>query len=213
AELRQVAACRDANLGGQVLHQHPHQLRDHDCPGQRVTRYRPGGEVRGEIAGGRYRPPRRRRPARAARVPRGSAAPAAGSAVLSETQLSRALPYPAPRPPAPLAGMPGLCPPVPSRPQNLAAPPDPQPSGRDPQPTDGPSPSDCGVLESGDGWCRPSSSGPYSVISAALPPQGVCSSAIRVLVVSSSPATDAPFCSADRATRSGSVMPISIMLP
>src|SRR6266571_623774 len=33
-----------------------------------------------------------------------------------------------------------------------------------PQPTDGPRPSDCGVLESGDGWCRPSSSDPYSVI-------------------------------------------------
>ena len=55
------------------------------------------------------------------------------------------------------------------------------------------------MLESGDGWCRPSSSGPNSVISARLPPHGVCSSAIRVLVVSSSPATDAPFCSAEPA--------------
>ena len=44
-------------------------------------------------------------------------------------------------------------------------------------------------------------------------PTGVCSSATSVLVVSSRPATDAPFCSADRATRSGSMMPMSIMLP
>src|SRR5580692_12332532 len=68
------------------------------------------------------------------------------------------------------------------------------------QPTDGPSPSDWGVLESGDGWCRPSSSEPNSVIRAALPPQGVCSSATSVLVVSSRPATDAPFCGAERTT-------------
>src|SRR5208282_6337472 len=81
------------------------------------------------------------------------------------------------------------------------------------QPIDGPSPRDCGVLESGDGWCRPSSREPYSVISAALPPHGVCSSATSVLVVSSRPATEAPFCSAERTTRSGSMMPISIMLP
>jgi chaperonin GroEL (HSP60 family) len=48
---------------------------------------------------------------------------------------------------------------------------------------------------------------------AGLPPQGVCSSATRVLVVRSRPATEAPFCRAERATRSGSMMPISIMLP
>src|SRR5450432_2090455 len=47
-------------------------------------------------------------------------------------------------------------------------------------PTDGPRPRDCGVLESGEGWFRPPSSGPNSVISEALPPQGVCSSATRV---------------------------------
>ena len=69
------------------------------------------------------------------------------------------------------------------------------------------------MLESGDGWRSPSSSCPYSVISARLPPQGVCSSATSVFVVSSSPATDAPFCRADRATRSGSMMPISTMSP
>ena len=54
------------------------------------------------------------------------------------------------------------------------------------------------MLESGDGWCRPSSSCPNSVIRARLPPQGVCSSATSVFVVSSSPATEAPFCSAER---------------
>ena len=54
---------------------------------------------------------------------------------------------------------------------------------------------------------------PNSVIRARLPPHGVCSSAISVFVVSSSPATDAPFCNAERQTLSGSMMPISIMLP
>ena len=64
------------------------------------------------------------------------------------------------------------------------------------QPTDGPRPRDSGVLESGEGWCSPSSRCPNSVIRARLPPQGVCSSAISVFVVSSRPATEAPFCSA-----------------
>src|SRR6185437_17003277 len=62
-----------------------------------------------------------------------------------------------------------------------------------PQETDGPRPRDWGVLASGDGCLRPSSREPYSVIRAGLPPHGVCSSATRVLVVSSRPATDAPF--------------------
>ena len=67
------------------------------------------------------------------------------------------------------------------------------------QPTDGPRPSDCGVLESGDGWCRPSSScAELGHQRRGCRPTGVCSSATSVLVVSSSPATEAPFCSADR---------------
>src|SRR5262245_16709409 len=81
------------------------------------------------------------------------------------------------------------------------------------QPTDGPRPSDCGVLESGEGCGMPSSRDPNSVMRAALPPHGVCSSATREFVVSSRPATDAPFCSAALATRSGSMMPMSIMFP
>ena len=67
------------------------------------------------------------------------------------------------------------------------------------------------MLESGDGCGMPSSSGPNSVISALF--QGVCSSATSELVVRISPATEAPFCRAERTTRSGSMMPISTMFP
>ena len=80
-----------------------------------------------------------------------------------------------------------------------------------PQPTDGPRPRDCGVEESGDGCGMPSSSGPNSVISALF--QGVTSSATSEFVVRINPATDAPFCSAERTTRSGSMIPSSTMLP
>ena len=57
----------------------------------------------------------------------------------------------------------------------------------------------------------PSSRGPNSVISALF--QGVTSSATSELVVRIRPATDSPFCSAERTTRSGSMMPISTMFP
>ena len=70
---------------------------------------------------------------------------------------------------------------------------------------------DWGVLASGEGCGMPSSRGPYSVIRALF--QGVCSSATRELVVRMRPATDAPFWSAERTTRRGSMMPISTMFP
>ena len=53
----------------------------------------------------------------------------------------------------------------------------------------------------------PSSSGPNSVISDLF--QGVCSSATSESVVSTSPATEAPFWRAWRTTRSGSMTPSS----
>ena len=69
-----------------------------------------------------------------------------------------------------------------------------------------------GVLASGDG-CRPSSSCPNSVIRLGCHPRRLLLGDQRVRGRSSRPATDAPFCSADRHTSSGSMMPMSIMLP
>src|SRR3954447_20054226 len=79
------------------------------------------------------------------------------------------------------------------------------------QPTEGPSPIDWGVVESGEGCGNPPARSPISLIRA--PDHGGFSSATRVLVVSTSPAIDAAFCSAERVTRSGSTMPNSIKLP
>jgi hypothetical protein len=50
AQLRQVTAGGHADLRGQVLHQHRHQVGRHDHPRQRVPEQRPGGEVGGEVA-------------------------------------------------------------------------------------------------------------------------------------------------------------------
>ena len=49
AQLRQVAPGGDTGLGGEVLHQHGHQVGHHDRPCECVAEPRPGREVGGEV--------------------------------------------------------------------------------------------------------------------------------------------------------------------
>src|SRR3981189_2201570 len=79
------------------------------------------------------------------------------------------------------------------------------------QPTEGPSPSDWGVVESGEGCGSPPARSPISLMMA--PDHGGFSSATRVFVVSTRPAIDAAFRSAERVTSSGSTIPKSTMSP
>jgi hypothetical protein len=51
AQLRQVAARRDARLGRQVLDEHRHQVRGEDHPDEQVAVLGAAGDVRGEVAG------------------------------------------------------------------------------------------------------------------------------------------------------------------
>jgi hypothetical protein len=51
AQLRQVHAGRDADLGRQVLHEHRHQVRGDDHPDEQEAVLRAAGDVRREVAG------------------------------------------------------------------------------------------------------------------------------------------------------------------
>jgi hypothetical protein len=84
----------------------------------------------------------------------------------------------------------------------------------------GPKPSDCGAVASGerlgDTFVERTELGHQSP--AAAPgclflSDGVCSSATTVSVVSSKPATEAPFYSAERTTRNGSTTPSGSFRP
>ena len=163
-----------------VLHQHGHQVGGHDHPGQGVARApSPRRGVGGEVARVDCRPPRPR-----TRGPGTQRTGRTTHRVAARRSSHARLPEP-----AGLArrGRVTGAPAATWRSADGAA-----SAGGSSRPlsrTDGPRPSDCGVLESGDGWCRPSSSGAELGHQRRLPPHGVCSSATSVLVVSSSPAT------------------------
>ena len=71
AQLGQVAARGDADLGRQVLHEHRHQVRGDDHPDQQVAVLGAAGDVGGEVAGVDVRDGGDERRARAARAGRG----------------------------------------------------------------------------------------------------------------------------------------------